>query len=100
MRTMAVLAAVALLPSLALAQPPVPIDGARYAFPGAVPSPASAISAGLALADRWLGDDPFANPAIPSGRAIAVSGLARRVSRQDLRAENREFSDDAGYFDL
>src|SRR5689334_17601677 len=100
MRAIPVLSAALLLPSLALAQPPAPIDAHRYAFPGAVSSPASAVSAGLALADRWLGEEPFSNPAIPSRRVIAASGLAFRVSRQDLRAENREFSDEAGYFDL
>ena len=86
--------------SLVFAQPPAPIDATRYAFPGAVASPGSPISAGLALADRWLGGEPFWNPAVPRGRFLAASALALHVSRQDLRAENREFSDEAGYFDL
>ena len=90
----------ALLPLSASAQPPAPINGTRFAFPGAVPAAASGVSAGLALADRWLADDPFSNPALARGRAIVVSPLIQRVSRQDLRANNRPYDDTSGYIDL
>jgi len=90
----------ALLPHSSFAQPPQPIDGVRFAFPGGAESPASAVSAALALSDRWLGHDPFANPAIPAARHLEVSPIAFRVSREDLHAENRDFSDEGGYFDF
>lgn len=81
------------------AQSPSPIDPLLHSFPGSVTGTTSAASAGLGLADRWLGEEPFANPAIASSRAVSVSPLLQRVSRQDLRADNREF-DDAVHFDV
>jgi hypothetical protein len=59
----AVALALAMTPHGASAATPAPLDPRLFAFPGAFPNPASARSAGLALADRWLGDDPYDNPA-------------------------------------
>jgi hypothetical protein len=84
----------------AAGQAPEPIDPARDSFSGAFTSPASGISAGLALADRWLADEPYANPAIARKGAVSVSPLFVLISRQDLRAENREFTDQGGSIDL
>jgi hypothetical protein len=84
----------------AAAQAPAPIDPTRDSFPGAFTNPASGRSAGLALADRWLADEPFANPAIAPTGTVSVSPLFLLVSRQDLRADNREFTDNGGSIDL
>lgn len=81
------------------AAPPDPIRTDLFSFPGAVAHPASAASAGTALADRWLGDEPFWNPAIANGRAAVVSGLLLRVNRQDLRADNRHYDEQPAFFD-
>jgi hypothetical protein len=89
-----------LCPLAALAQPPAPIDATRDAFPGAWLTPGSARSAGLSLADRWFADEPYANPAMASGRAFSVSPIFQHVSRQDLRANNRDYTDQAGTFDF
>lgn len=99
-RCLAVCLAGVLLPAFAAAQPPAPIDPVRFAFPGGVDTPASGTSAALALTDRWLGDEPFWNPAVPVARRVMGAPLAERVSRQDLRANNRDFDDTSGYFDL
>ncbi len=83
------------------AQPPAPLDVARfYPFPGAVPGPASAVSTGLALADRWLGDEPFENPAASPARGVMVAPVFQRVKRQDLPADYRDYDEIAGYLDL
>lgn len=87
------------VPARADAQPPAPIDPALFAFPGTVESPASAVSAGLALADRWLGDDPYSNPAAARRGQITLSPSLVRVSRQDLRADNRNYDEEPGFFD-
>jgi hypothetical protein len=84
----------------ALAQAPAPIDPQRDNFPGAFTSPASAPSGGLALADRWLADEPFSNPALAARGAVSVTPLFVLTSRQDLRAENRDFTDQGGSIDL
>lgn len=84
----------------AAAQAPAPIDPARDSFPGAFTNPASGRSASLALADRWLADEPYANPAIAPRGAVSVSPLFLLVSRQDLRADNRDFTDQGGSIDL
>lgn len=70
---------------------PQPMTATRFAFPGSVPSPASATSAGLALADRWVGEDVASNPAAAPQPGVTLSPLLLRVSRQDLSAANREF---------
>lgn len=91
------------LPMLALAsgataQPTV--DPAWPSFPGALRHPSSAVSAALALDDRWLGDAPFDNPALLPQRQIVVSPAMVRVSRQDLRANNRNMDETPAFLDL
>jgi hypothetical protein len=99
-RCVILLCALACLSSNVSAQPPAPINPTYFAFPGSMPAPPSGVSASLALADRWLGDEPFSNPAIPAHSAISVTPVFQRVSRQDLSAANRDFSDEGGYIDL
>src|SRR5687767_5774076 len=89
-----------LTPSVAKAQPPSPIDGDLFAFPGSFWHPPTAASAGLALADSWIGDEPFSNPAARSGTVVIVSPTLFRVSRQDLRAANRNYDEQTLFFDL
>ena len=69
---LALVVAAAVGPRAALAAAPTPLASSRFGFPGSVTNPPSAASAGLALADRWLGDEPFANPAIARGRGAAL----------------------------
>jgi len=83
----------------AAADPPPLFDSSLFTFPGSTANPASATSAGLVLADRWLGDDPFANPASDPGLGAALSGTLLHVSRQDLRAGNRNFDETPAFFD-
>ncbi len=86
------LAAACLLSSApALANPPAPLSAARFAFPGSVLTPASAVSAGLALADRWVNADAAVNPAAVATRGVTLSPQLARVSRQDLSSQNREY---------
>jgi hypothetical protein len=92
--------AIALAARSSAAQPLSPIDPALFAFPGGTVNPPSAISAGSAGADLWLGDEPFGNPAAPGGRRVMLSPTLLRVSRQDLRADNRNFDDTPLFFDL
>jgi hypothetical protein len=91
--------AVALPASPAIATPPSPLTPSLFAFPGSAVGPASAASAGLALADRWLGDEPFANPAAAPGLRVTASPAMLRVSRQDLRADNRNYDETPAFFD-
>ncbi|HEY6865698.1 MAG TPA: hypothetical protein VI792_00475 [Candidatus Eisenbacteria bacterium] len=72
-------------------------DPALFAFPGSFANPASAISAGEALADRWLGDLPFDNPAFTAPRGLELSPVLLHGSRQDLRAANRNFSETTAF---
>jgi len=95
---LALLVAAALAARVALAAP-TPLDPALFAFPGSVMAPASGTSAGLALADQWLGDDPFSNPAVAPGTRFVGSPAMLRVSRQDLRADNRNYDETAAFFD-
>jgi len=83
------------------AQLPAPLLGAAwlYPFPGALPGPASAPSAGLGLSDRWLGEEPFDNPAATPERGIMVAPVFQRVKRQDLPADY-DYDEIAGYLDL
>lgn len=82
------------------AQLPAPLGRDRlYSFPGAVPGPASAASAGLGLSDRWLGETPFDNPAAAPLRGIMVAPVFQRVKRQDLPADY-DYDEIAGYLDL
>ena len=84
----------------ARAAAPPPLDPVRFAFPGSLPAPFSAASAGLAQADRWLGDEPAGNPAAAPARGVLLAPQGLRVSRQDLSADNREFSEQFGYLDF
>ena len=101
MRKLAVMAAgvFALAAAPALAQRPPTISSDLFAFPGSHVSPASAMSAGRALSDRWLGEEPFDNPAASRPWTLALSPMLFHVSRQDLRADNRNFQETAWYFD-
>lgn len=87
--------------SVSRADAPSPLDLARFvAFPGALPGPASAASAGLGLADRWAGDEPFDNPAASPARGVMVAPVLQRVRRQDLTADYRDYDETAGYLDF
>src|SRR5690348_8162627 len=81
-----------LVATIARADLDPPASGALFGFPGSFATPASVASAGHALADRWLGDSPFDNPAV-GGPDLWGQGalLYLREDRQDLRAANREF---------
>jgi hypothetical protein len=94
------LGAIAMTGRSAGAQPLSPIAPALFAFPGGTVNPASGASAGTGGADRWLGDEPFDNPAAPAVRRVLLSPTMLRVSRQDLRADNRNFDDQEVFFDL
>ncbi len=98
----AVALAAAVLPSAtAHAQVDPPSSGALFAFPGAFPTPASPASAGHALADRWLGDAPWDQPAAGIARwDVQGSLLFLREDRQDLHAANREFDGGPGTLDF
>ena len=89
----------ALAPAPAGADPPPPLSPTLFSLPGANEQPGSARSAGLGLADEWLGDSPFSNPAAPRGKGVTVSPALLRLSRQDLRAGNRNYDEKAGAFD-
>lgn len=86
--------------SAASAATPPPLDPVRFAFPGGLVSPPTAVSAGLALADRWLGDTPFENPAAAAPQGLVVSPLGERVDREDVSAANRDFTQKQGYADF
>jgi hypothetical protein len=82
------------------AQLPSPLDLSQfYAFPGAYPGPASAVSAGLGLSDRWLGDEPFDNPAAAQPRGVMVAPEFQRVKRQDLLGRYN-YDEIEGYVDV
>ena len=83
----------------ALAQIPVAISSVLFPFPGYHVSPGSAQSAGRALSDRWLGEEPFDNPAAARPYTLALSPLLFHISRQDLRADNRDYQETSAYFD-
>ena len=85
----------------ARAATPTPLDiGKLYPFPGALAAPASAVSAGLGLADRWLGDEPFDNPAADPARGVLAAPVLQRVKRQDLPADYRNYDETAGFLDF
>jgi len=86
-------------PGPAAGAPPSPLDSGLFAFPGAFDHPFSAFSASVALADAWLGDDPCGNPAVTGAGAIRVSPALVRVSRQDLRADNRNYDETPAFVD-
>jgi hypothetical protein len=84
----------------AWAQAPRPLDDPElFSFPGTATHPASAPLAGAALATRWLGEEPFDNPAGARGRMLCVTPALVRLSRQDLRVDNRNFDEQPAFFD-
>src|SRR5262245_33859547 len=89
----------ALLGTQAAAQLPVTIQPDLFRFPGYHVTPGSAVSAGLALADRWLGDEPYSNPAMARPWTLALSPMILHVSRQDIRADHRGYEETSAYFD-
>lgn len=93
------LAAIALVAPAVRAQvPPVMLNpDFGYPFPGDFTSPANAASAGVALADRWLGISAYENPAANVPRGIEVSPMFQRVNRQDMAAQNRDYDQVVGY---
>uniref|UniRef100_A0A832I475 Uncharacterized protein n=1 Tax=Eiseniibacteriota bacterium TaxID=2212470 RepID=A0A832I475_UNCEI len=92
-------AALACAPPAARAGAPAPVSPALHAFPGGFPSPGSAASAALALAPRYLGEEPYDNPAVAPRRAASLTPMLLRVSRQDLRREHREVDEQPVFFD-
>src|SRR6185503_15180989 len=82
--------------------PPPPLGNPVYGFPvpGDYVTPATAASAGLALADRWLGASVFENPAANLASGVEVSPVFQRTSRQDISSSNRDFVQTFGYLDL
>lgn len=70
-----------------------------FAFPGADVNPADAVSAGLGLADRWLGTSAFENPAARPRRGVEVTPMLLRVNRQDLRARFHDYSETSAFVD-
>ena len=82
--------------------PPPPLADSSFAFPvpGDYVTPATAASAGLALADRWLGSSVYENAAANVPRGIEVTPVVQRTSRQDLSSSNRSFEQTFAYFDL
>jgi hypothetical protein len=99
-RTLLVLAAASAAATLwgPAAAAPLP-DPDLFAFPGSSSSPPSAVSAGLALADRWLADEPFDDAAAALTTAASGSALMLRTNRQDLRAPNNDYTDTSAFFD-
>jgi hypothetical protein len=84
----------------ARSQLPATIAQDLFPFPGAHVSPGSAASAGRALADRWLGEEPFDNPAAARPYTLALTPLLLHTSRQDLRADHRGYEETSGFFDV
>ncbi|MEO5618563.1 MAG: hypothetical protein ABIS67_12380 [Candidatus Eisenbacteria bacterium] len=93
-----VVSLLAAAPAIA-ATPPPPLTSDVYSFPGAIASPGSAASAGVAQADSWLGDEPFDNPAVAASGGLSLTPLLYHVSRQDLRGRNRSYSEQSAFFD-
>jgi hypothetical protein len=74
------------------------IGSSLFAFPGGFLNPVTATSAGRAVADAWLGESPYGNPAAPIVKAVEISGQMSHISRQDLRATNHEYDETWGFF--
>ena len=81
---------------------PAPLSNPAYGFPlpGDFVAAANGASAGVALADRWLGESAYENPAATVKMGIEISPLFQRVSRQDLASKNRSLDQTVGYPDL
>src|SRR5438132_3701360 len=82
-----------------LADPPTPVNSPLFAFPSVHPGPGSARSAGVALADRWLGDEPWGNPAWADTARVALTGALLHMNRQDLAADSRAFDQQSAVFE-
>jgi hypothetical protein len=98
-RFLFLVALLALAAHPAVAGPPPPISSGFFGLPGAFEQPPSAASAGMALANEWLGDAPYSNPATPRGHGVTASPALLRMSRQDLRAGNRNYDEKAAVID-
>jgi hypothetical protein len=87
---------------VARAAGPAALSSPDFAFPlpGDYVSPANAASAGLALADRWLGTTGFENPATALPQGLELTPVFQRVSRQDISSQNRDFKQVTGYPDV
>ena len=86
------LAVVLVVPCARAGELPSPLDGTIFSFPSSIAGPGSAVSAGPAMAGRWLVDEPFYNPAVAPRKTVSLSPVIQRVSRQDLRADNHQYS--------
>ena len=82
------------------APPPVADSTLGFPLPGDHPTPATGASASLSLSDRWLGSSAYENPAAKLPAGIEVTPVFQRTSRQDLAAQNRDFEQTFGYFDI
>ena len=99
-RILALAASILVLTSTpARAQLPTTVAPDLFAFPGGHLTPGSAASAGRALADRWLGEDVFDNPAASRPYTLGISPMVLHVSRQDLRADHRSYEETSAFFD-
>jgi hypothetical protein len=87
-----------LLASSASAQTPSLIGSPLFSFPGGFLNPVTAVSAGRAVADAWLGESPYGNPAAPVASIAEISGQISHISRQDLRATNHDYDETWGFF--
>lgn len=96
----AALAVVLACAAPARAELPAPITDELFGFPGQSIAPGSARAAALAGAQRWLGDEPFHNPALAVADGVVLTPVLQRVSRQDLRAENRNYDETSLFFDV
>ena len=85
--------------AISSAQVPPPISSGMFSLPGSYQQPPSAAAAGMALANEWLGDSPYSNPAVPRGNGLVLSPTLLRVNRQDLRAGNHNYDEKAAFFD-
>ena len=93
-----VLAALALVSPVRAQVPPALVNPSYgFPFPSEFASPANAASAGVALADRWLGASGFENPSALVPRGVEVTPVFQRVNRQDQAAQNRDYDQIVGY---
>jgi hypothetical protein len=101
-RILLAVSVLALAAGTAAAQVPSTLTSSLWGFPlpGDHPSPATARSAGVALADRWLGGAVQDNPAARPAAAVEVTGQFMRVNRMDLAAQNRSFDKTFGFPDF
>jgi hypothetical protein len=96
------IAASVLVPAAIQAAVPAALINPSYGFPlpGDYPAASNATSAGLALADRWLGESSYENPSAEIRSGLELSPLFQRISRQDVASENRDTDQSFGYPDV